>query len=73
MHKLSRLGRETQPKAIGLDFLLQNHTIIKVSPNCVASRRGEMAEWFKAPLLKSGNPVYPGSRVRIPFSPPLIS
>jgi ADP-ribose pyrophosphatase len=32
-----------------------------------------MAEWFKAPLLKSGNPVYPGSRVRIPFSPPQYS
>ena len=33
---------------------------------------GEMVEWFKAPVLKTGVGV-PPPRVRIPLSPPLSS
>ena len=38
--------------------------------NTMGGNRGEVAEWLKAPLSKSGILAKPGSWVRIPPSPP---
>jgi hypothetical protein len=45
-------------------------------PNTSGESRGsigEVAEWLKAPLSKSGIPSKTGSWVRIPPSPPVIA